>query len=92
MKPKVKYIIGNKNIPSDVIETLFGKDVKFIKTPDRNSFDRFEDIYNEFVDSVGEDTEYSVVVTSMGCQSGLLMMIFHLIFLRKRTCWDNYDN
>ena len=82
LKPKVKYIIGNKNIPSDVIETLFGKDVKFIKTPDRNSFDRFEDIYNEFVDSVGEDTEYSVVVTSMGCSGRAI----------QKRIWDNYDN
>ena len=32
---KVKYFIGNENIPRDVLETVFNEDVIHIKTPAR---------------------------------------------------------
>ena len=79
---KVKYFIGNKNIPREVLDTVFNKDLIHIKTPERNSFDKFWEIYNEFIREVDDDNEYSVVVTSMGC-SGRAM---------QKKIWDSYDN
>jgi len=79
---KVKYFIGNKNIPREVLEVVFNKDIIHIKTPERNSFDKFWEIYNEFVAEVGDDNEYSVVVTSMGCSGRAI----------QKQIWDNYSN
>jgi hypothetical protein len=79
---KVKYFIGNENIPRDILEILFGKNVIHIPTPPSNSFSKFDTIYSSFVNSVGADEEYSVVVTSMGC-SGRPM---------QKRIYDNYNN
>lgn len=79
---KVKYFIGNESIPRNILEKLFGKNVVHIKTPSKASFSKFEEIYNEFKSVVGNDKQYSVVVTSMGC-SGRPM---------QKRILDNYDN
>ncbi len=81
IKPKVKYLIGNQNIPDDIVKSLFG-DVTFIRTPSQNSFTQFEEIYGEFVKSAKDDKDYSIIVTSMGC-SGRAM---------QKRIWDNYNN
>lgn len=79
---KVKYFIGNENIPRDVLENIFNEDVIHIKTPAKSSFDKFWETYNEFAKEVADDNEYSVVVTSMGC-TGRAM---------QKRIWDSYDN
>jgi hypothetical protein len=79
---QVKYFIGNENIPKEILEKLFGKDVIHIKTPSKSSFSKFEEIYQEFKKVSLDDSEYSVVVTSMGC-SGRAM---------QKKIWDNHDN
>jgi hypothetical protein len=79
---KVKYFIGNKNIPKEVLETIFNKDVIHIPTPSSNSFSEFDSIYSNFINSVGSDEEYSVVITSMGC-SGRPM---------QKKIYDDYKN
>lgn len=78
----VKYFIGNENIPREILETVFNKNVIHIKTPSKNSFMKFSEIYNDFTESVSDDTDYSVVVTSMGC-TGRAM---------QKKIWDSYDN
>lgn len=79
---KVKYFIGNENIPRDLLEKIFNKDVVHIPTPSSNSFSKFDRIYSNFINSVGVDEEYSVVITSMGC-SGRPM---------QKRIYDNYKN
>jgi len=78
---KVKYFIGNEQIPRDLINTIFNPNVEFISSPSRNSFSRFDEIYQEF-ESKYEDKEYSVVVTSMGCSGRPL----------QKKILDNYNN
>lgn len=80
--PKVKYFIGNENIPKEILDILFNENVIHIKTPSRDSFSKFEQIYTTFMEKVADDQEYSVVVTSMGC-SGRAM---------QKRIWDKYDN
>lgn len=82
IRPKVKYFIGNEETPRSLLNILFDEHVKFIKTPASNSFSKFESIYKEFTEQVGDDDEFSVVVTSMGC-SGRAM---------QKRIWDNYKN
>lgn len=82
LRTKVKYFIGNENIPEDLLHTIFNKDIVFIKTPSSNSFSKFESIYEEFVKSIKNDNDYSVVVTSMGC-TGRAM---------QKRIWDNHKN
>lgn len=79
---KVKYFIGNEDIPREILEVVFNKDVIHIKTPSKNSFMKFSEIYNDFAATVADDTEYSIVVTSMGC-TGRAM---------QKKLWDRYDN
>lgn len=79
---QVKYFIGNEDIPREILETLFGKSVIHIKTPSRSSFSKFEEIYQEFKESISNHSDYSVVVTSMGC-SGRAM---------QKRIWDNHNN
>lgn len=81
IRSKVKYLIGNENIPDNIIRLLFG-DVKFIGTPSTNSFAKFDSIYDNFVKVYDSTDDYSVIVTSMGC-SGRAM---------QKRIWDNYDN
>jgi hypothetical protein len=79
---RVKYFIGNEDIPEDLIKTIFNDSVVHIKTPSQNSFSEFDRIYTDFVEKVADDTDYSVVVTSMGC-TGRAM---------QKKIWDKYDN
>jgi hypothetical protein len=79
---KVKYFIGNGRIPREVLEIVFNKDVIHIHTPTSNSFSEFDTIYNNFMNSIGNDKDYSVVVTSMGC-SGRPM---------QQRIYNNYEN
>lgn len=80
--PQVKYFIGNEDIPKNILDILFGENVIHIKTPSRNSFSKFDQIYTTFMEKVADDKEYSVVVTSMGC-TGRAM---------QKKIWDRYDN
>ena len=82
LKNNVKYFIGNQNIPREILETMFGKDVIHIKTPEKNSFSEFDNIYEETIKQIGDDDDYSVIVTSMGCPGRALQKIL----------WDKYDN
>lgn len=79
---KVKYFIGNENIPKEILEKLFGPKVIHIKTPSKASFSKFNQIYQQFQESCLGDQDYSVVITSMGC-TGRVM---------QKKIWDNYDN
>lgn len=82
IRPEVKYFIGNENIPKNILNILFGENVVHIKTPSRNSFSKFDQIYTTFMEKVADDKDYSVVVTSMGC-TGRAM---------QKKIWDRYDN
>ena len=80
--PQVKYFIGNEDIPKNILDILFGENVVHIKTPSKNSFSKFDQIYTTFMEKVADDTDYSVVVTSMGCTGRAL----------QKKIWDRYDN
>jgi hypothetical protein len=82
MGSKVKYFIGNENIPREVLERVFNEKVIHIPTPSSNSFSQFDKIFSQFINAVKSDDEYSVVVTSMGC-SGRPM---------QKRIYDNYEN
>lgn len=74
-------IIGNQNVPVEILKKLFGNDYRWIKTPDRNSYVDIDRIESEF-DQVIDDSKYTVVTTFMGC-SGRVM---------QKRIWSKHKN
>ena len=65
-------LIGNKNIPVDIRETLFGKSCQFIPTPDHNSYNEINRIEKECLEKIPKDSSYKIIITSMGCSGRAL--------------------
>ena len=74
-------IIGNQNVPEEILKKLFGNDYRWIKTPDKNSYFDIDRIESEF-DRVIDDSKYTVVTTFMGC-SGRVM---------QKRIWSKHKN
>lgn len=74
--------IGNESIQKEVRDVLFGKDSLFIATPSENSYDRIDDIENECIKKIKDESGYKVIITAMGCSGRIL----------QKRLWHKLDN
>lgn len=65
-------LIGNKNIPREIIDLLFGVGTSHIPTPDNNSYTEIDRIEKEALQALAVDNQYTVIVTAMGCSGRIL--------------------
>jgi hypothetical protein len=66
-------LVGNQNIPSEIVNKLFGSECHHIKTPSENSFgeiDQVEFSLNNLYHNIKKD--YYIIITSMGCSGRVL--------------------
>lgn len=78
-KPLV--MIGNKNVPHEIVKKLFGDKCFHIKTPPTNSFDSIDSIEKQF-DEIYNPNEYNLIITAMGCSGRVL----------QKRIYKKYDN
>lgn len=72
LKSHTRLFIGNKNLNEKVIFRLFGN-VPHIKTPERNSYDEIDRVYNEALDHISKIEGFFVICIGMGCSGRILM-------------------
>lgn len=75
-------LIGNKNIPMQIRELLFGNKCAFIPTPDNNSYNQIDRIEQECLSKIPKNNDYKVIITSMGCSGRAL----------QKRLWHKLDN
>ena len=71
-KSNCYIFIGNKNIPKDIIETLFGPNCIFMPTPSEQSYNDIDRIENECLEKIDKNSDYKVIITAMGCSGRIL--------------------
>jgi hypothetical protein len=81
LKKNTILFIGNENTPEEIVIKLFGE-VKHIKTPAKNSYDKIDTIEKEAGDILENQEKFGVVITSMG-ESGRVLV--------KRLYKRNYN-
>lgn len=74
--------IGNKNIPVDIREMLFGTDCIFIPTPPEQSYNEIDRIEQECLKNFPQTSDYKIVITAMGCSGRVL----------QKRLWQKLDN
>jgi hypothetical protein len=74
-------IIGNENIPSEIISKIFGETCTHIKTPPQNSFSSIDRVESEFK-NIYKEGEYNIIITAMGCSGRVL----------QKRLYNNHDN
>lgn len=67
--PRIIFV-GNKDVSLDTLFKLFGDNVIHIKTPTENSYSDIDRIEKETLEHVS--TEYTLIVTAMGCSGRAL--------------------
>ena len=72
LKKETILFIGNENIPETIVRKLFGE-VKHIKTPSKNSYDKVNIIEKEAEEILENEKSFGVVIISMGCSGRILM-------------------
>lgn len=72
LKSKTVLFIGNETTPQDKVNLLFG-DVPHIKTPQKNSYDKINEIEKESIVELNKISNFGVVVVAMGCSGRVLM-------------------
>jgi len=75
-------LIGNSKIPRHLIDTLFGKDCHFIKTPGRNTYKNIDKFEMKCLENIPDNDEYKIIITSMGCPGRVL----------QKRLWKKLDN
>lgn len=80
LKHKAVLFIGNENTKPEIVNRLFGN-VKHVKTPPKNSFDKIDETEKESIAILDQLQHYGVVIVSMGCSGRVLM---------KRLLHKNY--
>ena len=81
-KNNCALLIGNKNIPRSLINLLFGNNCQFVKTPPRNAYSAIDRIEREALNKIKKDTEYKIIITSMGVSGRPL----------QKRLWAKLDN
>lgn len=75
--------VGNENIPTEIIQTLFGNQIEIIKTPATNAYSAINEIEDHAQKILEhQDHEYKVVIVSMGCSGRIL----------TKRLWKNRKN
>jgi hypothetical protein len=69
IKTNKVLFIGNEDIKSDLLNTLFGKDISRINVPYRDAFNRFDGVMNEFKEFIDKQStdEYFIIIMASGC-------------------------
>jgi len=75
-------LVGNKNIPEQVREVLFGAECKFVPTPSQNAYDQIDSIEKACLEQIPNDGTYKIIITSMGCAGRVL----------QKRLWNKLDN
>lgn len=70
-------LVGNENVPDNIKESLFGKNRYHVKTPQKNSYEKINEIEVE-LNSVINDDVYTVIITFMGCSGRVLQKRIYL--------------
>jgi hypothetical protein len=65
-------LVGNKNIPEELRNLLFGQTCAFVPTPDRQSYSEIDRIEQDTLRAAAEMPGYKVIITSMGCSGRAL--------------------
>jgi hypothetical protein len=99
-KTKPIFIVGNQNIPRNILNKIFGEQCEHICSPPNNSFDdidRIEKECSEYIDK--NNYKYNIIITSMGCSGRVLqkrlynkyenIFIFDFGSLMDAFCGDN---
>jgi len=76
LKQEAVLFIGNENIPGDIVRKLFGE-VRHVKTPAKNSYDKIDVIEKEAEYILNEGQKFGVVIISMGCSGRVLLKRLH---------------
>lgn len=66
LKKKTILLIGNKKIPSNKVQLLFGN-AKHIKTSNRNAYKDIDRVEIDAINILNNTQNYGVVVIAMGC-------------------------
>ncbi len=74
--------IGNENIPQEIRDMLFGPDCIFIPTPFQQSYSAIDRIEAECLNKIGNNNEYKIIITAMGCSGRAL----------QKRLWNKLDN
>ena len=75
-------LVGNKNIPREIMELLFGSKCQFVPTPATGSYNEIDRIEKECLDKIPQDSEYKIIITAMGCSGRVL----------QKRLWKKLDN
>jgi hypothetical protein len=66
-------IIGNENIPEEIISNLFGSQCNHIKTLPEGSYSSLDSVENQLDDIMNQkNQDYSIIITSLGCSGRAL--------------------
>jgi hypothetical protein len=75
-------LVGNKNIPVQIIDLLFGTQCQFVSTPPVGSYSEIDRIEKECLAKIGNTNEYKVIITAMGCSGRVL----------QKRLWNKLNN
>lgn len=75
-------LVGNENIPLEIRQLLFGVDSEFVPTPPQQSYAAMDRIENDCCTLLEDASDYTIVVTSMGCSGRVL----------QKRLWKKRDN
>ncbi len=81
-KSNCYMLIGNEKIPASMPELLFGPDCLFVPTPSQQSYNAIDRIEKECLEKIGDNKEYKIIVTAMGCSGRAL----------QKRLWKKLDN
>ena len=79
---KHTILVGNKNIPMHIKNTLFGSHCRFVKTLSTNAYLEMDRIESECKAILEKSTAYQVVILAMGCSGRAL----------QKRLWKQFDN
>lgn len=65
-------LVGNKNIPKNIRDLLFGPNCKFIPIPAEQSYTEIDRIEQDCLQKILKTNQYTVIITAMGCSGRVL--------------------
>jgi len=76
--------VGNKNVPTNVRNILFGKDCMFVSTPSQQSYNEIDAIETACLAKIAllPKDSYKIIITAMGCSGRPL----------QKRLWNKLDN
>lgn len=72
-KSNCRLLVGNKDIPKNIREILFGENCLFVPTPSKNSYSEIDRIEKECLEKINNSDEYKIIIVCMGCSGRALI-------------------